>query len=284
MSNIDQFESVFRAASREIFKYEKIEFKKILLITDLEGEEAETFESVVKNFLSVFGDETKYESWGGSKSKRPRDVLSIIEEKNPDLVVTYRNLHSDFSSQIYSLGTHLDMISQKAPVPVLIVPHPKSEEFTLRPLLNTDQVMAITDHMDGDDQLVNMATAFTERDGFLHLSHVEDERSFENIMRAISQISEIDTDPARELIAKRLLKEPHQFIENCAKTLLTAGLQITVKNDVRFGRHLSEYQKMIDEHKVDLLVLHAKDEDQLAMHGLAYPLAVELRQLPLLLL
>jgi len=30
--------------------------------------------------------------------------------------------------------------------------------------------------------------------------------------------------------------------------------------------------------------LNTKDEDQLAMHGLAYPLAVELRQIPLLML
>ena len=38
------------------------------------------------------------------------------------------------------------------------------------------------------------------------------------------------------------------------------------------------------EHGVDLVVLNTKDEDQLAMHGLAYPLAIELRQIPLLML
>lgn len=30
--------------------------------------------------------------------------------------------------------------------------------------------------------------------------------------------------------------------------------------------------------------MNTKDEDQLAMHGLAYPLAVELREIPLLML
>lgn len=30
--------------------------------------------------------------------------------------------------------------------------------------------------------------------------------------------------------------------------------------------------------------MHTKDEDQSAMHGLAYPLAVELRETPLLML
>jgi hypothetical protein len=30
--------------------------------------------------------------------------------------------------------------------------------------------------------------------------------------------------------------------------------------------------------------MNTKDEDQLAMHGLAYPLAIELRTIPLLML
>ncbi len=47
---------------------------------------------------------------------------------------------------------------------------------------------------------------------------------------------------------------------------------------------MKDYLKHIDEKQVDLLVLNTKDGDQLAMHGLAYPLAVEVRQIPLLML
>ena len=50
------------------------------------------------------------------------------------------------------------------------------------------------------------------------------------------------------------------------------------------GHHISDCQRLIERHHVDILVLNTKDEDQLAMHGLAYPLAIELRQLPLLML
>ena len=50
------------------------------------------------------------------------------------------------------------------------------------------------------------------------------------------------------------------------------------------GRHLAEYRRLVEAHEVDLLVMHTKDEDQMAMHGMAYPLAIELRQIPLLLL
>jgi hypothetical protein len=35
---------------------------------------------------------------------------------------------------------------------------------------------------------------------------------------------------------------------------------------------------------VELLVINTKDDDQLAMHGLSHPLAIELSDLPLLLL
>ena len=48
--------------------------------------------------------------------------------------------------------------------------------------------------------------------------------------------------------------------------------------------HIREYQNLIEEHQVDLLVFNTKDHDQLAMHGLGYPLAIELRQIPLLML
>jgi hypothetical protein len=50
------------------------------------------------------------------------------------------------------------------------------------------------------------------------------------------------------------------------------------------GHHVSDCREIIDQHAIDLVVMNTKDEDQLAMHGLAYPLAIELRDLPLLLL
>ncbi len=50
------------------------------------------------------------------------------------------------------------------------------------------------------------------------------------------------------------------------------------------GNHLRDYRRLIEEHKVDLLVMNTKDDEQLAMHGLAYPLTVELRNTPMLLL
>ncbi|MBT6695302.1 MAG: hypothetical protein HOB12_06590, partial [Gemmatimonadales bacterium] len=51
-----------------------------------------------------------------------------------------------------------------------------------------------------------------------------------------------------------------------------------------WGHHLKGYQRLVSEHEADLLVMNTKDDDQLAMHGLAYPLAIQVRSIPLLLL
>ncbi len=50
------------------------------------------------------------------------------------------------------------------------------------------------------------------------------------------------------------------------------------------GHHVTQYLELVESHEIDLLVLNTKDEDHSAMHGLAYPLAVELRDTPLLML
>ena len=57
-----------------------------------------------------------------------------------------------------------------------------------------------------------------------------------------------------------------------------------VEEIVTVGNHMTEFRNLIEQHAVDLLVMHTKDDEQSAMHGLAYPLAVELREIPLLLL
>jgi len=113
--------------------------------------------------------------------------------------------------------------------------------------------------------------------------HIEDEAAFERTMTAVSKIPSIDTDTARQAIAAQLLKEPADFIASCRKGLAAAGKALDVTEIVAFGHRLKTYRTHIDQHHADLLVMNTKDEDQLAMHGLAYPLAVELRHIPLLM-
>ena len=169
-------------------------------------------------------------------------------------------------------------------VPVLVLPHPEAGRAAGHAMRNTDTVMAITDHLVGDDRLVNCAARFTSRGGRLLLTHVEDQGPFERIMDVISKIQEIDTDLARERIGKRLLKEAGAFIDSCRAELARHELEVTVEQMVSFGHRLREYESLVANHGVDMLVFHTKDDDQLAMHGLAHPLAVQLRHVPLLMI
>ena len=85
-------------------------------------------------------------------------------------------------------------------------------------------------------------------------------------------------------MAKAVLKDPEDYIKSCREGLARSAPELTVESMVTSGHHIRVYRSLIEEHEVDLLVMNTKDEDQLAMHGLAYPLAIELRAIPLLML
>jgi len=115
------------------------------------------------------------------------------------------------------------------------------------------------------------------------LTHVEDQVIFERFLTVIDKIAEIDSETARDAIVNRLLAEPRDYIESC-RLVLEEKTEVKVEAIVTCGHLLKDHQKLIEEHEIDLLILHTKDDDQLAMHGLAYPLAVEMRKRPMLLI
>ena len=57
MTNVDQFESVFKSATKISFAYQDIEIRKILLVTDLKKEPAQQLSDQVRNFLTVLGED-----------------------------------------------------------------------------------------------------------------------------------------------------------------------------------------------------------------------------------
>lgn len=132
--------------------------------------------------------------------------------------------------------------------------------------------------------MINYAVALTHEPGKLWLTHVEDELAFERIMAAIGKIPQIHTDTARELIRDKLLSQPLDYVEACRREIVAHRARLDIKPLVVMGHQLATYRTLIDDHRVDLLVMNTKDDEQLAMHGIAYPLAVEIRDVPLLLL
>ncbi len=282
MTNIDQFESVFRSADKVVFVYQPVEVGSMLVVTDLPERDAGRFADAVGRFLSVLTEPAVTVTSGG-EFETVGDLLRVVKAARPDLVCTYRHLHTTQWQDPFTLGEYVEVLTQATTHPILVLPHPHTEHAA-RALRNTDMVMAITDHMTGDHALVNRAARFTAPGGRLILAHIEDESTFERYLGVISRIPELDTHVARETIRQQLLKEPADYIESCRRGLAEAGMDLEVEPVVAIGRRLSEYRRLVDQRQIDLLMLHTKDDEQLAMHGLAYPLCVELREIPLLLL
>jgi len=284
VSKVDQFESVFRAASKTPFEYRGVEVGSVLVVSDTPEDEAGQFGDSMRSFLSVLerGENVRWRVVHGGEYGSVPELLELVEQERPGLICTYRHLHSDSWQWPYTLGEYVDVLTQVTTTPVLVVPHPKRAGEL--PLKNTDVVMAMTDHLVGDHALVNWAARFTEDGGRLVLAAVEDESSFDRFLETVGKIPSIDTESAREQILERLFRDARDYMGSCARGLASAQVPLTIEEVVSMGHHLREYRRMIEENEAALLVMHTKDEDQLAMHGLAYPLAIEVRSIPLLLL
>ena len=50
------------------------------------------------------------------------------------------------------------------------------------------------------------------------------------------------------------------------------------------GHRLTDYVSLIEKHEIDLLVFHTQQQEDLALGGKAYSLAVQLRDVPVLML
>jgi hypothetical protein len=148
----------------------------------------------------------------------------------------------------------------------------------------TEHVMALSDEMVGQDRLVSYAAEMTAENGTLILAHVEDEAVFNRYIDAIGKIPTIDTDVARQTILERLLQDSADYIRSCGAVLAAQQFRGEVEAVTQTGHRIELCLNMVDEGAVDLLVLNTKDVEQMAMHGMAYPLAVQLRKIPLLLL
>ena len=285
MTKLDQFESVFKSADKAVYTYDRPTFDRVLLVTDLNEADTADIASRVRSFLTAIDDAgTRWDTLSEDAFGSVQALLESIEECKPDLIVTYRHLHSEAWQWPYSLGEYLDVMTQATNVPVLVLPHPDADRALPHSIKDTDRVMAITNHLTGDNRLVNMAMRFTEPSGTCWLTHVESQPVFERYMDAVSKIPAIDTDVAREALGEQLLKDPRDFIAACRAEIDVQGLPIRIEEVVAMGRQVDEYGELIAKREIDLLVLHTKDDDQLAMHGVTYALAVELRGIPLLML
>ena len=287
MSKIDQFESLFRAASKPVFELEPISVRDILIVTDMDKQQTALFVDQAKAFLTVLDspEPVRYSQICGDEYDSVQQLLDRLENPRPDLVCTYRNLHAETADHPFSLGAYVNVLTQATEIPTLLLPEPKVLANTdPSPLADgTRHVMVVTDHLAGDHHLVSMAVGFVSDDGELILSHIEDQKAFDRYMKAIEKIPDLDSDLARRTISEQLLREPQDYVESCRSVLQAQGVTSSINPLVTFGNRIEDYRHLIEDRHVDLLVMNSRDDDQLAMHGVAYPLVVELRKTPILL-
>ena len=283
MTTLDQFASVFKSAVKPHYRHKVVSVNRAVIVTDLDQTAADAFAKQVQQLLAP-QQVTDWEIITGDQYNSTLELLRLLEGKSTDLTCCYRNLHSQAWQHPHSLGSYLDVLIQRTSSPVLILPHPEAGYAYAHAYHSVRKVLAMTDHMTDDDVLVNYAAEFTGPNGRLHLAHIEDEATFARYIEAISKIETIDTANAEATIKHQLLKYPRDYIDSCRAALSTKYPSMTVDAIVTFGKKLADYLGYVDELEINLLLMHGKDEDQLAMHGLSYPLAIELRQIPLLII
>ena len=280
---VDQFESIFKRADKARFEYRRPEIRRVTLVTDLDATDTAALLQRVQQFLAVLEpDSPEWHTLGEGDYDRKSELLDKLVQQQADLIVTSRNLRQSDKNTPHSLGVYLDTLTQATPTPVLVLPD--AEHRGEGAMTQTASVMVATDHLAGDARLISNAVRFTQPAGHVHLCHVEDDAMFAYYLDAISKIPAIETAIAEQTLREQLLKQPTDYIAHCIEVLHSHGQTATLHAHVFMGHRLRDYRRLIDQHRTDLLVLNTKDEDQQAMHGLAYPIAVEFRDIPLLML
>jgi len=283
-NKIDEFESRFRSADKPSLRHERVAIRSVLFVTDRDGVQADRLLPPARGFLSVLdSDEPQWNVVTGDAYGSVDELLRVIEARNPQLIVTYRNLHTVSRKPKFSLGTYLDELTQSTRVPVLVLPS-DADGHLLDPPSSTRNVLVVADHLTGDSRLVDVGARLTAPGGTLVLAHIEDDATFARYMEEIGKIPDIETDVVHDRLREQLLKAPAEYVDSCERVLHEAGLDVNVEKIVAFGHHLADYRRLVREHAVDLMVFQTREDSGLGLHGAAYLMTATLRDVPLLLL
>ena len=281
MSTIDQFESAFRSAVKPTYEPREFKMSNILVITDLDLNEAQQFTTQLQKYLGGLSQSPTLTLTPYDQSKDLSTLLSYLNQYQPDLIVSHRHLHTQQDENIYTLGDHIEALSQITNHPILLFPHHKSwidQDFE-----SPNHIMVLTDQLTQHPALIDVGLSILESSSRLSLAHIEDELIFDRYINFIAKIPEIDTERAEHLIKDQMYKEAQDFFSVIDQALHNHGINIELQTIFKMGHRLQTYVSIVSENDVDLVVMQGKDNDQIAMHGLSYPLAVELTHLPLLI-
>lgn len=283
VDHIDEFESIFRRSERELFQYVEIPIESITIISDGNAQDAQRTIKMAKEFVPRLESAPNWRTICGTDFRTVSELLEVLNSVQTDLIITHRHLHEESFVPQHSLGVHLDVLTQTTSIPVFVLPGSAAQPASVAGRI-CDRVMVVADHISGDSGLINYGARMCRTGGTMWLCHIEDDRIFERYMNTIAKIPEIDSDDARILIENQLTRDAQEYIHSCSEVIQAEGPNIMVKSYVGRGHHLKDYRKLVEDNDIDLLVVNTKDDDQLAMHGRAYSLSVELTDVSMLLL
>ncbi len=281
--HIDEFESIFRRSEKVKYENQDLEIKSVLLISDQNEPSVSNLKDQAQKFLPSINSNTEWNTVRGDQFSNVGDLLRLLQEHSPDLVITYRHLQEESLIPQHSLGVYVDVLTQVIQIPILLLPGTAQKPKSLDEM-SCQRVMIVTDHIRGDNNLINYGVKLCSNQGTVWLCHIEDDLIFQRYLNAISRIPEIETHQAEELIQNRLLDDASEFIDSCIKDLSTRRPDLTYQSSVGLGHHLKIYRDLVNQQNINLLIFNTKDEDQLAMHGLGYSMSIEFTDRPLLLL
>lgn len=280
---LDEFESLFRSADKPTMIHDEVEIRRVLVVTDDRAGEPSAQRKAIASFLPVLdGDRPDWQVLDVGVETTVPSLLSLVRDIGPDVIVSRRNLGDAAGGAVRSLGVLLDEMLWELPVPIIILPDGFGAPVGGASPPRT--VMVATDHLTGDNQLVDYGARFTPDDGRLILAHIEDDESFAQYMAEIEKIPEIETDVARQRLRERLMQSPRDYVAACTRVLQDAGVKAEIESVVRFGHQANNYLAMVEELGVEMLCLHTERDDAPAMLGMAMMIASRFRELPLLMI
>lgn len=280
---IDEFESMFRRAERQPFGYADIPINSVAVVGDEHHADLAAVRRQLLEFMPRLRETENWRLIGSDDYRSVSDLLTVIDEQQLDLVVTWRHLGEARGIPPFSLGSVLDVLTQATTIPVLVLPESAGARW-VEVGNDCNRVMVVTDHISGDQRLVNYGARFCSLGGSVWLGHIEDEEVLERYLDAIERIPQIVSSEAREWITAQLLKDASDYITTCRNVLREDGPNLASHEVVRCGRLLKVLRELIDEQEIDLLIANTKDAGQMAMHGVAHSMAVEFVDVALLLL
>ncbi|MCB9852102.1 MAG: hypothetical protein H6819_03330 [Phycisphaerales bacterium] len=279
---LDQFASLFKSADKPVMVHDDIVVRKIIVVGDDSVGDIDAHLANVRRFLAFLErDNPAWQALAVTTTSAVSSIREVIRGVAPDLIVAHRDLGETSRRTERSLGVILDELLWDSPTPVVVLPDDNDGKAYV-PERPARKVMLATDHLTGDNALVDYGARFTPADGTLLMAHIEDDAVFERYMQTIERIPDIESAVARERIRERLLETPQSYIASCIQVLRDAGLSIHVEEVVRFGHRVRDYDRLVDEHGIELLCLHTDWDDAPARLGMAYMIATRCRRLPLL--